>query len=118
MNGPWSGEVSSVDPRVTQTQWWPGFYRKNKNRDPQAHGPCCGRGLDMVGHFKGKKKERKKEVVLHLRGCFGSEVQASISQVQPDILFTHLYPRNPETQTRPGRRALFFFPDFCDLKHG
>lgn len=60
MNGPWSSEVSSVDPGVMQTQWWPSFYRKNKNRDPRAHGPCCGRGLDMVGHFKGRKKGRMK----------------------------------------------------------
>lgn len=28
-----------------------GHNRKNKNRDPQAHDPCRGRGLDMVGHF-------------------------------------------------------------------
>lgn len=94
MNGPWSSEVSSVDPGVSQTQWWQSFYRKNKNTDPQAHGPCCGRGLDMVGHFKGKK-ERKNEEVLHLRGCFGSEVQASVSQVQPDVSRIQLTGRIP-----------------------
>lgn len=56
MNGPWSSEVSLVDPGVTQTQWWPSFYRKNKNRDPQAHGPRCGRGLDMAILKKGRTK--------------------------------------------------------------
>lgn len=58
MNGLWLGEVSLVDLEVTQIQWLPGLYRKNKNRDPQAHGPCHGRGLDMVRHFRKKKKER------------------------------------------------------------
>ena len=79
LNRPWSGEVSSVDPWVTQRQWWPGFYRKNKNRDPRAHGPCCGRGLGMVGHFR----EKGEEGALHQRGCFGSQVQTWISQVLP-----------------------------------
>lgn len=74
MNGLWSGEVSLVDLGVTWTQWRPGLYRENKNRDPQAHGPCRGRGLDVVGHFR--KKKKRKEVVLHQRGCFGSQAQA------------------------------------------
>lgn len=61
MNGLWSGEVSSVDLGVTWTQWRPGLYRENKNRDPQAHGPCRGRGLDMVGHFRKEKKKKGKK---------------------------------------------------------
>lgn len=73
LNRLWSGEVSSVDPWVTRRQWWPGFYRKNKNRDPRAHGPCCGRGLGMVGHFreKGKKWRCIRGDVLDLKCRLG-----------------------------------------------
>lgn len=119
MNGPWSSEVSSVDPRVSQTQWWQSFYRKNKNTDPQAHGPCCGRGLDMVGHFKGKK-ERKNDEVLHLRGCFGSEVQACRLQFHKCSLMFHVFSLPEESwtiNTICSESALFFF-DFSSLRCG
>lgn len=33
---------------------------RTKTETPGAHGPCCGRGLDMAGHFKGRKKGRTK----------------------------------------------------------
>lgn len=119
MNGPWSSEVSSVDPRVSQTQWWQSFYRKNKNTDPQAHGPCCGRGLDMVCHFKGKK-ERKNDEVLHLRGCFGSEVQACRLQFHKCSLMFHVFSLPEESWTMNticSESALFFF-DFSSLRCG
>lgn len=105
MNGPWSGEVSSGDPRVTQTQWWPGFYRKNKNRDPQAHGPCCGRGLDMATHFNGKRKKERSEGIfwiLSAAWCF-------IHLLLPEESW-NINPVRPES-------TLFLF-DFSDLKHG
>lgn len=70
MNGLWSDEVSSVDLGVTWTQWRPGLYRENKNRDPQAHGPCRGRGLDMVSHFRKKKKKKKERSGAASEGMF------------------------------------------------
>lgn len=89
MNGLWLGEVSLVALEVTQIQWQPGLYRKNKNRDPQAHGPCHGRGLDMVGHFrKIKKKFKKKERSGFIRSdVLDLKHRAWISQVLPACFY-------------------------------
>lgn len=42
LNGPWSGEASSVDLGVTPRQWLTGLYRKNKTETPRHMAPAVG----------------------------------------------------------------------------
>lgn len=106
LNGLWPGEVSSVDLGVTWRQWWPSFYRKNKNRDPQACGLCRGRGLNMVGHFR----EEGKELVLHQRICFRSAAHGWKSQI-PATVFSVNWRVRPLVHFHARRND--FTPPYC-----
>lgn len=115
MNGPWSNEVSLVDPGVTQTQWWPSFYRKNKNRDPQAHGPRCGRGLDMAI----LKKERKEELSSPTsEGMFWIwSAGFSFTSAAWCFVYSSLPEESWTINTICSEPLLFLF-DFSNLRHG
>lgn len=69
---------------VTRRQWWPGLLLEEQNRDPQAHGPCCRRSLEIWWAILGKEKKEEGKgsgAELHPRGCFGSK--DSIREVSP-----------------------------------
>lgn len=120
LNGPWLGEVSSADLRVTPRQWWSGFYGKNKKQRPLCLWPLLWAGL-----WPFWKEEALKCPCI--RGDVWISIQALVGQVVAAWCCKFLSVRSPLriyiTPTQPHSLMLkaFFLCLYqkmmmCDMK--